>query len=1044
MGYDKHYEARSIIEHFMKKDLFGPVHEDEIIEGDRPDQYYAIGILYPQKSSLEEIETITDELEDPTEQYDGNIAMSNSYNPSSMAISTTVREGIAEISAFVETAIYRQIEMDIENNTTEDSEELKRRRRAERWRREPLSFDITLDINKPFDTCKLTEGLELNFYLQKKFKDGSKMITFALVNKNQNNKSSVVNNENSFFQCHLKLSATDKHSPVFIEKKMQVQLNEDEEITKLNMLYSHVRNYAVGHGCAVSWVEAVGCATVIESSFLPEYELLQMKPATNIISNVFQMNFLATKDKQLICGELEKFVDSYEKWIEGQIDLSKNINSRFNAVAHKNMSDCKETLKRIRQSICMLSNNKDEKVFIAFQLANRAMLDQRVQNLKNNGKTIDLSKITWYPFQLAFMLQELPSIINPESEYRNIVDLLWFPTGGGKTEAYLGLSAFTIFLRRLRAVGKGGGVTIMMRYTLRLLTMQQFERAAALICSCERIREKERMDNEEIAIGLWVGGGLTPNSLKEAEENLKKVKQGDDITEGNPCQLLKCPWCGAPIGPDNYKIKDGRMAICCSDNNCNFSKGLPVYLIDEDIYNFKPTLVVSTVDKFARMAWEPKVGAIFGIDSPYNPPELIIQDELHLISGPLGTITGLYEIAIKKFCEKNNIGAKVIASTATIRKAGDQILRLYGEDYRQFPPQGVNMRDSYFAEESTRDHRPSRKYVGIMSSSKSSTTMLVRVYACLLFSTRYLMDLGFDDSIVDSYWTITGYFNSLRELGGANVQVLDDVQDRYEFLYGTKFKEMVPTFTATKRYDWITELTSRKKNSEIAQIIQNELKVKYPSKDAFDFVLASNMLSVGIDIGRLGLMVVTGQPKTNAEYIQASSRVGRENPGLVFVIYNSSHSRDRSHYEQFTTYHSAIYKYVEATSITPFSPRAREKALHAVFISLCRHLIDGIKHNGDAANFDITKDEVSYIMQYLLDYVEKVDKEEHRSTAEDLQDIMYNWDELAEKEDLVYQKSTDATKLPLLKDNWEDRGAYRTLNSMRNVDQQSNIFVEED
>lgn len=1046
MKYGKYYEAREIIEKFLEDDLFGPVKVDEIIE-EEPLKYYTVGMLYPQETVVDQEETLKDELEDIQEAYDGSIALSNSYNPSSMAITTTVRADVEAIKIIVTTAQYDPIE---QNNPINNGEEIVdgqgnsfKKKKEILWYRKPLKYEPIVDIpdKRGSTTFLLKDGLELQLYVQKIFKDGSKMITVALINKNKHNNSNIINNQNSFFQCNIELSGIEKHDPVFIEKKMQIEINEDPELLNLNMLYSHVKNYALGHGCSVDWEESIIGAWKISSRFIPHYDLKQMRPAVKVGKNILRMHFLANAPRDEVGSALEEIVTSYEGWISNQTDMIKELPDKYKSSADENMRNCRETKDRISECIKVLKENDD--AFRAFQLANRAMLEQRVQFLNREGKTVNYDEITWYPFQLAFVLQEIPSIVYPKNKYRNLVDLLWFPTGGGKTEAYLGLSAFTIFFRRLTKSENSAGVTIIMRYTLRLLTIQQFERASALICACESIRRAENLGGEEISIGLWVGGGLTPNFLKEAEENIKKLRSGETVSEGNPCQILLCPWCGEEITPNDYEIKDGKMNLKCPSENCEFHGGLPVYLVDEDIYNNKPTLIVSTVDKFARMTWEPKVGEIFGLRTKYDPPELIIQDELHLISGPLGTITGLYEIAVSKFCEKNNIKAKIIASTATIRNAKSQILSLYGKDFRQFPPQGINIRDSYFAEESNINEKPSRKYLGILPSGKSATTTLVRVYACLLFASRYLKDLGFSDEIIDSYWTMTGYFNSLRELGGAVVQVLDDVQDRYEFLYATKFKDLNPKFTSKWRQDWYTELTSRKPNSEIAEIIQKKLKEKYPSKEAYHFVLASNMLSVGVDVGRLGIMSVTGQPKTNAEYIQASSRVGRENPGLVAVMYNPSHSRDRSHYEQFVYYHSAIYKFVEATSITPFSDRARERALHAVYISLCRQLVDQLRNNNDAKNFDITLNQVKEIEKYIKDYVYKVDKEEYDDTMEDLIEVRETWSNMT-ADNLVYQKFKNKEGLPLLKNEADELGEYATLNSMRNVDVQSSLYLEEE
>ena len=445
-------------------------------------------------------------------------------------------------------------------------------------------------------------------------------------------------------------------------------------------------------------------------------------------------------------------------------------------------------------------------------------------------------------------------------------------------------------------------------------------------------------------------------------------------------------------------------------------------------------------NKFAQIPLNALPAKLFGISCNKLPPELIIQDELHLISGPLGTITGIYEAAITKICERNGIGAKIIASTATIRNAKNQIRALYGKDFAQFPPQGITARDSFFAVESTPEDKPARKYFGVLGVGTTATTTLIRVNAALLFATRYLALKGYDDKVIDNFWTITGYFNSLRELGGACTQILDDVQSRFSYLAKTKFAHLTPNVDAEETYDKLVELTSRMNNSDITKVIQVKLKRNYRNgqhNDVYDFVLASNMISVGVDVGRLGAMVVAGQPKTNAEYIQATSRVGRDNPGLVITVYNASRSRDRSHYEQFLKYHSALYRYVEATSLTPFADRARDRALHALYVALCRYLVPGMLKNDAAVDYDSTRPEIQAVEKMILDYVEIVDPDELPAVMDELEDIEEQWD-IAATGSLVYRSFQNEKKL-LKGDMENDR--FRTMNSMRNVDAQAGIYL---
>lgn len=1036
MKYDIYYEAREILEDLLRKDLLGPVRDDEVISDTKPVDYYVTGMLFPQGMVINQEDLEKNQLEDDTEDAEQPLNMCYSFYPSSMAISFTVRAGIERLVVETAFAWYEPLE----------KQGVSRGKRPEyEWHRRSKTVTSEVDTSLRYHCIVLHEGLELRFYLQKTFRDGAKTFTVAMVNTHQSRRESVTDNANTFFQPVIRVRGGNDEAP-FIEKKMRVKLNRDPELLNLEMLYRHNRTFATGHGCSVGWKAKGEYASEVYTEFIAEYELLQMKPSTHVRSQILSFQFLGNEKAPVVCDALNEMANSYESWISGVEKSIPDLPEIYQGVASGNVKKCRETLARMREGINLLAG--DGMIFRAFQLVNLAML--RLRTKQND--TVNASSHGWYPFQLAFILQELSSVANHDDPYRNVVDLLWFPTGGGKTEAYLGLSAFTIFLRRMRTVcdnRPGGGVTIIMRYTLRLLTLQQFERASALICACELIRRENEdlLGTEEIAAGLWVGWGLTPNSRDKAAKSLEIIREkgfnelGED--DGNPCQVKVCPWCNTPLPVSAYRITDDKLVISCPDEHCAFHGGIPVYVIDEDLYDHRPTLVVATIDKFARMTWEKKVGKLFSLKSDLLPPELIIQDELHLISGPLGTIAGLYEIAVDEFCRRNNLRPKIIASTATIRNAGNQILNLYGRGFHQFPPQGTDIRDSYFAEESKRADRPSRKYMGILTPSTSGSTRLIRVYSVLLFAVRYLAARGFPEEVVDSFWTMTGYFNSLKQLGGAIINVIDDVQARLGYLYGNKFKHLVTDDQEPPDLLEYRELTSRKASTEIGQTLK-EIEKKYPNTSVIDLILASNMLSVGIDIGRLGLMVMQGQPKSNSEYIQATSRVGRKTPGLVVTMYDATRSRDRSHYEQFLAYHSSLYKYVEATSLTPFAERARDRALHAVLISMCRHLVDGLLNNGDAARIHEFRREAEGLIDSLLARTLVIDELEHDDTRRHLFEILDYWEYLASvNSDLVYQKHFKPDVVSLLTDRFDEKSdAIPTLNSMRNVDVESEVHLE--
>lgn len=1053
--YDEYYNARNVIDEILQKDFIGPVKDDEILV-ELPTQYYIMGKLYPQSDENEILDLARNPiLESESDVYDASLALSNVRNPSSMGITFTLKTGVTRFVVNGYFSWYGMIPFEaaeargIDVSRWRDASDNKRPK--EFWKRHSEKFDIPIELNfqKNPLTYELIHGIQLYVYINRKFSTGESVVTVTLINVNNASKDLADIAQKSVFQASVKVTSDRKVKlPIFTTVGRQIDLGIDPEIQELDMLYRDNHYYAQGHGCSVEWDTENTEPLWITSEFFPSFNLLQMKAASFNDLPIFGMKYLKEADSADIISGLTTFMQRYEQWITKVNGEAAAFTGKDAKAAERNIQKCRDALNQIRETIHQLeiSLAGNKVVWKAFQMANEAMLLQRVQTLKRNGKSVNERQISWYPFQLAFIMHEMISFINPDLQARKIVDLLWFPTGGGKTEAYLGIAAFVIFLRRLRNKNDDG-VTVIMRYTLRLLTIQQFERASILIFACELLRRKYSLGGQEISIGLWVGGKLTPNTLVEARVSINKQKSGEipGDDDANPCQIQVCPWCGTKIKPEDYEVNidEKKMIIHCSNIGCDIHdmpSGMPMHIIDEAMYKHLPSFVVATIDKFAQLPLSDKPAALLGISNGRKSPELIIQDELHLISGPLGTMTGIYEAAITKLCEQNDIPTKVIASTATIRNAENQIKALYGRNYTQFPPQGISINDSFFAEISRETDRPARKYFGVMGIGATATTTLIRVNATLLFGTRYLEALGYNEKVIDNFWTITGYFNSLRELGGASTQIMDDVQSRFNYLCDTKFASVYPGMPKKIRHDNIEELTSRMSNTDITRVIQVGLKKPYTKGNAFDaysFILASNMISVGVDVGRLGTMVVAGQPKNNAEYIQATSRVGRDNPGLVITVYNASRSRDRSHYEQFLRYHSALYRYVEATSLTPFSDRARDRGLHALFVALCRNMIDNLRKDNEAINFRADNPEVEKVEKLIYEYVSIVDQEELNCVKEELETIKQEWQDKAIGT-LNYHKYYGDKNL-LKPDTDEDR--FRTMNSMRNVDGQAGIFL---
>lgn len=753
------------------------------------------------------------------------------------------------------------------------------------------------------------------------------------------------------------------------------QPDRDEEEQSIDLLYRHKRTYAIGHGCAADWGDEVEKATPwVRADPMPAYEVVSLTPnvyvkdATGKRSSVtVSMEALANSTPE---GreQVETVLRLYDEWITEQEEHITVLLPRFQPAATRHMALCREALGRMRTGWEMVDN--DPIAARAFQLANEAMFFQQIRSRfqvreVERGKN-DILRVTgahpqpvpqpgsgnWRPFQIAFVLASLPELVDPTLPARSLVDLIFFPTGGGKTEAYLGASAVSLLARRLRDPSDIGTDTLM-RYTLRLLTAQQFLRAAALVCVLEDIRARNETDlgDGPFGIGIWLGGSSTPNTWKQAVSALKEMRR--DHFAQNQFLLLRCPWCGTQMGTKprgrsgqdviGYEEVGQKVIFRCVDSACRFSgrRGLPVHVVDDDIYGVRPSIVIGTVDKFAMMAWRPAARRIFGLgetgDREVSPPGLIIQDELHLISGPLGSMVGLYEAVIDDLCTDKRgpepVVPKIIASTATIRRYEDQIRGLFGrEEVALFPPHGIEEGRSFFAEPATFEDgspEPGRRYIGVMSASLGSMqTVQVRVAAATLQAGSQIPEAD-----RDGYWTNLNFLNSLRELGNTVSLLESDVPD---YLTGLRHRDGVdPRWPRSTM-----ELTSRRRSDEIPKAIE-QLQTRYGEPGCVDICLASNIIEVGIDIDRLGLMTIVGQPKTTAQYIQVSGRVGRRaevSPGLVITIYGAAKPRDRSHYERFRTYHQRLYAQVEPTSVTPFATPVLRRAMHAAAVAHIRQV----------------------------------------------------------------------------------------------------------
>jgi hypothetical protein len=1036
--------VRNRLVDLLRRDLIGP-HPDldqdlarEILS-EKPSRWYVGGFLVPAydgaapaaKDEDDEAEDAEDDLlasetldsplePDADEQESADQPPKDRFLPSSIGLTVILPETVSELRLRATWGDYKT-EPPLPDALIVPEALEKGAKKPEKpaklhWVRIPGEASLTLDVTRNRSGIPLPGsaapqraggGLEIALYqrvLQQKTPDGGderlRVVTVFLVNRRRRAKAPYTDIAYAF-QVRLELSCESGFHPRY---DLSSYHSEDPDLRLADLHYRDACEYAVGRNTSGGWQEKSDGSGVrlpvthVWTDPLPTEQVEKVAPNTGMPSVEFRMEELAktAQDPALIEPALDALPRLYAAWRQSQQALLAGLAPRRRATAEALLANMDAARARIEAGITLLKS--EARAREAFALMNQAMAmaarqrDAAIQKKRPN----ELPPPQWRPFQLAFILLNLVGLTDKSSADREIVDLLFFPTGGGKTEAYLGLAGYSIALRRLRGSGVlGAGVSVIMRYTLRLLTLDQLSRASGLICALELIRRRDtgsrkRLGDWPIEIGLWVGGAASPNRLKPLNSRDKNAAttwlnryRRNPRSEKSPVPLKSCPWCATPFTFESFSITPNKIAprnltIVCSNAECEFTRErpLPVLVVDDAIYRRLPAFLIATVDKFASLPWVGESGAFFGHVKRFDPdvgfygaaeprdgrpldnghrldaPDLIIQDELHLISGPLGTVASLYETAVDLLTTRPGphapIRAKIIASTATVRRAETQIRALFNRPSTAvFPPPGIARRNSFFASTVPATVEPARLYIGVASQGRGPKLLFLRTLQTLLAgaAAQSMPPVAASFDPADPYLTVVAYFNALRELGGARRIVEDEIREHVA-TYGDKRIRVSPSGSvfANRALRLPLELTSRVSTDDVA-IAKDRLgrplreTTGETEPASIDVALATNMISVGLDISRLGLMVVQGQPKAAAEYIQATSRVGRvsDRPGLVVTLLNLHKPRDRTHYEQFRSFHASFYRAVEATSVTPFAPRALDRALAAVVVAAARH-----------------------------------------------------------------------------------------------------------
>lgn len=1093
--------------------------KEEVFKYDDPLKKYISGRLFPQKTdntndeptdeiSIDEALEDVDEKylrEDESEEEQEERASENldRESQSSMGMTFAVQPDSKELHLNIQFGIYEYV--DNYNQKFQQGKKWYFRKTACINQSIDLSktgivefttdnFEILDKLGRPIENLKISPRIQV--YIRKNSSTNINIVTVSLVNDTVDTKRGG-DTERTMFQvlinCKIDNNKPFRNYPRSFESNIELP-HEDK---KFEMLHLHKPSYGFGHGCSIVWDDKNGSVIELNSSFLPQYEIETMTPDITILRSDGKYEELKIRHVDLVLCQssdevrtlIQPMISAYKSWLEDrkqEIYESGILNRYYRDVADENMNEIQKCIDRIEEGLELLSVNQN--ALRAFKLANLSMLMQMENGkVKRDGKVIwknsdiqyepieynfsrdnlknideiklnreKYSKISWRAFQIGFLLMSISGIVNEDHSDREIIDLIWFPTGGGKTEAYLVVASFVMLYRRL-SDPNDIGMSVLMRYTLRLLTADQFQRASRLIVSLEFIRRAfpDKLGSEEFSIGLYVGSSTTPNSSRSARYQYNNII-GKKEAE---FPVSYCPWCGAKFKVVNKVYHGNRwlgrkkeLETYCPDKNCEYHERLPLYFVDQQLYKKPPTLIIGTVDKFVQLSWKPQARKLFGLGKEgerlYNPPSLIIQDEFHLISGPLGTLTGIYEILIEELCTHDNKKPKIIAATATIRDSKRQVLDVFGRDKSTlFPPSGLAMSDNFFSTVKKVGNTPVRGkiYVGVFSSAVSKVASQQNVLSALLQSAQLL-----PEKERDPFWTILSFYNSLRDIGVAKNLTQADIPQQIKNFFISHGEGNNQRYIEDAT---VMELTSRIKNAEITESLDKLKREFFPNQrrdKSFDLCLASNIIEVGVDIDRLSLMTIIGQPKTNAQYIQVSGRVGRktdERPGLVVTVFSGFNNRDLSHFEHFVEYHQKLYGQVESTSTTPFSQLSIERGLPAVLIGYIRQNFsyDKLGENFTKTELINQREKIGMFVNKILSRADLVDDSEKGLIKEEAYRLLrylsnaqtLNWRDDIEnnKEGLIFEINEDVES--------HNSGSIPLITSMRSVDMNSRLCVRQ-
>lgn len=1041
--------AQKIALKHLRAAYLGPDGGEQEIIFNLPDRQYAVGMLFPSQSSdptaggsehTAEIEA--DVAAGDVEQDGAGVPLAEDWRPSSVAISFVTDK--PTVRCDLSGGTYEPVAGD----------------GPRRWQRRPFRFD-GVDLAREQPPHQLSAGdVPIEIGSRWRGYGGAYLVTVHVRVLSKSTGDDRLDIALMLFQ--VALGVTPAVGGRVLEYDRSRSFDLDAESAELRLRYRDRKVYAVGHGMAADWVLTNGeCTRVsldpVPAFVVPAVETTGFDPES-VQASALRLDNLARIDSDPgeVVAMLDAFVGAFAGWVgqqQGRVD-------GFGAdapVARSITDRARNAVRRMEHGVDLLREPGHDSLRTAFALGMAAMRLQMRQSAMKRGEDPDgTQEPRWRPFQLGFLLVALASTVEETHEDRELVDLIWFPTGGGKTEAYLGLAAIEIFQRRIVHGVAGGGTAVITRYTLRLLTSQQFQRAASLICAMELLRRDDRRAKgmARFSIGLWVGNEVTPSTRRDAKAALERLHKAARPEEANQFQIESCPWCAGALLPTakaqdlgryGFRAVGNDVVIHCTDAGCRFHDELPVVVVDDLLYEEPPTILLATVDKFARLQFKPEAGRLLGLGTTFRQPSMIIQDELHLLSGPLGTTVAVFDAVIQMLLSRGGATPKIVASTATIRASDEQVRGLYGRDVALYPPAGLDGDRTFFSRPV--ESGEGRLFVGLMPQSLSQVSAVISASAPLLEIPAVLAEDPASGATRDSYWTAVMYHNSLRELGRTGTLVVDDVNGRLE-----PRSDRLGLPLRRVRADRVLELTSRRGPEELPNDLRELGRSADHGDEAIDVVLSSNMLSVGIDIPRLALMLMVGQPKTTAEYIQATSRVGRgRNNGIVTTLFRSNRARDRSHFETFRSYHETLYRNVEPTSVTPWSLASRARSLAGALVALLRHSFPALGANDAALRLDLNdnrmREAIERLVTTFVGLVSRSEGMEAEETSEEVWRLLRDWDRRAKLArdgggTLTYERPK-ADDEALLKRFGQPGEGWLVADSMRSVDPNVAVQVSE-